>query len=258
MANDLILCDSVQAIVDRFPENKKRIQDYLLDAGHIFFDNPVGSVLSGANGIFQTFALMQSQKQYTKVVKYVSDIEKTRAETAVSLRALDLEGHRLQLEYNAYDRMMSFQETREKNRHQIQQEVLTLYVDRSFQNAVDDITREYQRTRKLLENHRYEAIERISDYTNRSLSAIDKQTREIIRYEEMSCAAYRNEVALAKQRGIDRVDIANKIVMQIMQDHNAMSDSRLQIFLDFIDNMTKPFISFQDYVRLEGKMGRKQ
>ena len=104
----------------------------------------------------------------------------------------------------------------------------------------------------------YEAIERISDYTNRSLSAIDKQTREIIRYEEMSCVAYRNEAALAKQRGIDRVDIANKIVMQIMQDHNAMSDSRLQIFLDFIDNMTKPFISFQDYARLEGKMGRKQ
>ena len=256
MANDLVLCDSVQAIVDAFPENKKKIQDYILEGAHIFFDNPISSVLSGANGIFQTFTLMQAQKQYTKVVKYVTDLQQTRAEATVRMREIDYEEQRLRLQYDAFDRMMSFQETRETNRHQIQQEVLTFYVDRSFQNAVDNITRDYQRTRRALENYRYDAVERISDYTKKTLDGINRQTREIIRYEELTCAAYRNEVAVAKQRGIDRVDIANKVVEKIMQDPYAMSDSQLQIFLDFVDSMTKPFISFQGFVELENKMGR--
>jgi len=256
MANDLILCDSVQAIVDAFPENKRKIQDYILEGVHIFFDGPVGSILSGANGILQTFTLMQAQKQYTKVVKYVTDLQQTRAEATVRMREIDYEERRLQLQYNAFDRMMSFQEAREANRHQIQQEILTLYVDRSFQNAVDGITREYQRTRQVLEDYRYDAIARISDYTKKSLAGINRQTREIIRYEELTCAAYRNEVAVARQRGIDRVDIANKVVERIMMDPNAMSESRLQIFLGFIDSMTKPFISFQGFIDLENKVGR--
>lgn len=48
MANDLILCDSVQAIVDAFPENKRNIQDYVLEGAHILLDGPVGGILSGA------------------------------------------------------------------------------------------------------------------------------------------------------------------------------------------------------------------
>lgn len=150
--------------------------------------------------------------------------------------------------------MMSYQETREANRHQVQQEILTLYVDRSFQTAVDNITREYQQTRQALEDYRYDAVERISDYTKKKLAGIDRQTREIIRYEELTCAAYRNEVAVAKQRGIDRVDIANKVVEKIMLNPSAISDSQLQIFLNFIDSMTKPFISFQGFVDLENKV----
>ena len=254
MANDLILCDSVQAIVDAFPENKRNIQDYVLEGAHILLDGPVGGILSGANGILQTFTLMQAQKQYTKVVKYVTDLQQTRAEATVRLREIDYEERKLQLQYDAFDRMMSYQETREANRHQVQQEILTLYVDRSFQTAVDNITRKYQQTRQALEEYRYDAVERISDYTKKKLAGIDRQTREIIRYEELTCAAYRNEVAVAKQRGIDRVDIANKVVEKIMLNPSAISDSQLQIFLNFIDSMTKPFISFQGFVDLENKV----
>lgn len=256
MSDEIILCDSVQAIVDAFPDNKRKIQDYILEGAHIFFDNPVSSILSGANGIFQTFALMHSQKQYTKVVKYITDLQQTRAEASIKMREIDFQERNLQHQYDAFNRLMTFQETREANRHQLQQEVLTLYIDRRFQKAVDSITKEYQQTRRTLEDNRYEAIERISDYTNRTLSMIDRRTREIIRYEELTCAAYRNEVAIAKQRGISRVDIANKMVEKVMQESNAMSDSRLQIFLDFIDSMTTPFITFQGFIELENKVGR--
>ena len=240
MKNDIVLCDSVQAIVDGFPDNKRKIQDYILEAGHILFDSPLSSIISGANGVFQTFALMQGQKQYTKVVKYVTDLEKTRVEAKVRLREFDLK------------------ELQEKDRYNIQKEILTLYVDRNFQNAVDNITRDYQRTRKVLEQYRYEAVVAVSEYTKSTLAAIDKQTREIIRYEEMICAAYRNETALAKQRGMDRVDIANKVTEKIIQDPNAISDRKLELFLDFIDRLTKPFISFQDFVILEGMMGESK
>ena len=90
MANDLILCDSVQAIVDGFPNNKRKIQDYILETGHLFFNNPISSALNGANGIFQTFTLMQAKNQYTKVVKYVSSIDKTRTEALVRIKELDV------------------------------------------------------------------------------------------------------------------------------------------------------------------------
>ena len=257
MSNELVLCDSVQAIVDYFPDTKKTVADYALDVAHIFFDSPVGSILSGVNGILQTCALMQGRRQYTKVVKYISDINQTRAKATIRMREIDFEEHKLQMQHSAFNRMMDFQETREAHLHQLQQETLTFYVDRQFQNAVDQITREFQRTRQSLENQRKQAIERVSDYTEKALAQIDKQTRDAIRIEESVCAAYRNEVALAKKKGVDRTDIAFKLTNHIIEDGAGIDLQKYEMLLTMIDNLTRyDFITFSDFLNLENKMAR--
>lgn len=257
MSNEFVLCDSVQAIVDYFPDTKKAVADYALDAAHIFFDSPIGGILSGVNGILQTCALMQGRRKYTKVVKYISDINRTRAEATIRMREIDVEERRLQMQYGAFNRMMAFQETQEAHIHQLQQETLTFYVDRQFQNAVDQITMEFQRTRQSLENQRKQAIKRVSDYTEKTLARIDKQTRDAIRIEESVCAAYRNEVALAKKKGIDRTDIAFRLTNHIIENGADIDPQKYEMLLTMIDNLTRyDFITFSEFLNLENKIAR--
>lgn len=45
MANNLVLCDSAQAIVDTSLDNKRKIQDYVLEGAHILLDGPIGGIL---------------------------------------------------------------------------------------------------------------------------------------------------------------------------------------------------------------------
>lgn len=257
MPNELELCDSVQAIMDYFPDTKKAVADYALDAAHIFFDSRIGGILSGVNGILQTCALMQGRRQYTKVVKYISDISQTRAKATIRMREIDLEEHRLQMQYGAFNRVMDFQENHEAHLQQLQQETLTFYVDRQFQNTVDQITRDFQQTRRSLENQRKQAIERVSDYTEKALARIDKQTRDTIRMEESVCTAYRNEVALAKRKGIDRAEIASRLTNYIIEYGAAIDLQKYEMLLTMIDNLTRyDFITFSEFLNLENKMAR--
>lgn len=251
MPEEVKICDSVQGIIECFPENKRTIADYVLEGAHMIFDTPIGGALSGANGILQTIALMQGRRQYSKMVKYISGIEETRAETEVQRLEYEIEREKIRKDLSEFNRMMDFQEIREEHQYQIQKEVLTYYVDRQYQSVVDRITREFQKSAKQLKSERRQTIRQISDYTESALKKIDSRTRDAIRYEEAVCAAYRNETALAMRNGVDRTELANRLTFYVIEKGDKLSEQKMQMLLGTVNQLMKiDFISFSEYLSL--------
>lgn len=60
---------SVQTALEVFPEKKKDNFDRVMEVAHLLMDGTVGTVFSGMNSMFQTYALIQGRRDARKIVK---------------------------------------------------------------------------------------------------------------------------------------------------------------------------------------------
>jgi hypothetical protein len=138
---------AVQAVLDVFPEKKKDGFDRVMDVAHLIMDGTVGTVCSTIDSVFQTYALIQGRRDARRIVKFTSSLEETKVKAAVELRKLDLESQKLD------------------NQYKLQNKVLTLYVDRQYQNTVDQISKSFHQASRNIEDQKYNAIREIDRYT---------------------------------------------------------------------------------------------
>lgn len=230
------LVPSVQAALEIIPERKKDNFDRAMEVAHLFVDGTVGTVCGCVNGLFQTYALMQDRKERNKIVKYAYGYAETKAKAAVEMRRLDI------------------LEQQQRQQYDLKKTILTLYVDKQYQNTVDKLTRSFQAERNRTEQERYHFIKKIDELTLEATHGMDAQYRQILRQEEAICAAYRDVLHEMNAQGISRNQVAMEMLNQTMTNLDKLSDDNFRILIDAITKMTEPtFISFEDFVRMQGE-----
>lgn len=180
---------AVQAVLDVFPEKKKDGFDRVMDVAHLIMDGTVGTVCSTIDSVFQTYALIQGRRDARRIVKFTSSLEETKVKAAVELRKLDLESQKLD------------------NQYKLQNKVLTLYVDRQYQNTVDQISKSFHQASRNIEDQKYNAIREIDRYTQSVTAGMDMRYGKLLREEEMVCGAYREMLHDLNQKGISKIHV---------------------------------------------------
>ena len=224
---------AVQAVLDVFPEKKKDGFDRVMDVAHLIMDGTVGTVCSTIDSVFQTYALIQGRRDARRIVKYTSSLEETKVKAAVELRKLDLESQKLD------------------NQYKLQNKVLTLYVDRQYQNTVDQISKSFHQSSRNIEDQKYYAIQEIDRYTQSVTAGMDMRYGKLLREEEMVCGAYREMLNDLNQKGISKIHAAETICGGIIDNTDRLNDERFALLINVVDKMLEPdFVSFEEYIKM--------
>ncbi len=231
---------SVQTALEVFPEKKKDNFDRVMEVAHLLMDGTVGTVVNVMNAMFQTYALIQGRRDARKIVAYTNSLEEARIKSEVEMKRLDVESQRNWYQYD------------------LQKKMLTLYVDKNFQNTVDQITKSTQVASRKIEIERCRAIKEIDKYTMSVTKGMDWRYREMLRQEEAVCAVYRDFIHDLSRQGISRQKIAAEIGLQAIENSHKLSDSKFKIIYDAIIKMTEPsYVTFDEFVRIHNKIKQK-
>ncbi len=230
---------SAKAYFDIFPEKKKDNFDRAMDIAHLLMDGAVGAVCNCISSVFQSYAIMQGSREIKKIVRYTNNLEEMRIRAAIEMRRLDIEAQR---QWQQYD---------------LQKTTLTLYVDKKFQEAIDQLTIYYRRKSNKTYNERYQAALAVDKYTSRTVSRMDQRYQLMLRQEELACAAYRDALHEVTQSGISRSQVAAEIFKQAIANTDRLSDQKFDTIINAIIKMTEPtFISFGGFVKMHGDLQR--
>lgn len=231
---------SVQTALDVFTESKKDNFDRVMEVAHLLMDGTVGTIVSGMNSMFQTYALIQGRRDARKIVEYTTSLEETKIKAAIEMKRLDVEAQRNWYQYD------------------LQKSTLTLYVDKKYQETVDRISRSVQYVSREIESERCRAIREIDNYTMSVTKGMDFRYREMLRQEEVVCAAYRNFINDLSKQNISKHQIASEIGLRAIENSHKLSDEKFKIVYDAILEMTKPnYVTFDEFVRLHNRIKRK-
>lgn len=211
-----------------------------MDVAHLIMDGTVGTVCSTIDSVFQTYALIQGRRDARRIVKYTSSLEETKVKAAVELRKLDLESQKLD------------------NQYKLQSKVLTLYVDRQYQNTIDQISKSFHQSSRNIEDQKYCAIREIDRYTQSVTAGMDQRYRKLLREEEMVCGAYREMLHDLNQKGISKIHAAEIICGRIIDNTDRLNDERFTLLINIVDKMLEPdFVTFEEYIKMRNDFRRR-
>ncbi len=231
---------SVQTALEVFPEKKKDNFDRVMEVAHLLMDGTVGTVFSGMNSMFQTYALIQGRRDTRKIVKYTKSLEETKIKSEIEMKRLENEAKR---DWYKYD---------------LQKNTLTLYVDKKYQETIDKISRSVQYESRMIEYERCRAIKEIDEYTTSIMKGMNFRYREILKQEEVACAVYRNFISDLSRQKISRQKMASEIGLKAIENSQNLSDEKFKIVFDAILEMTAPdFVTFNEFVELHNRIKRK-
>lgn len=227
MANEII--PSVQTALSLFPQNQKNNFDRAMEVGRLILRSNAGiagTIANGLNSMFQTYALIQARHDIAKIVKYTSAYE-------IEMKRLDNEAKRDLYQYD------------------LQRDVLTLYVDRRYQDYVDRITHEAQRIARNIESVRSQTILAIDEQTKAITVGLNQQYRDMLRQEEAVCAVYRNFIYDLSKQNISRHDLACQLGLQAINNSRTLSERQFEMVMDTVERMTEPrYVTFDQFVGL--------
>lgn len=231
---------SVQTALEVFPEKKKDNFERVMEVAHLLMDGTIGTVVSGMNAMFQTYALIQGRRDARKIVEYTTSLEEAKVKSAIEMKRLDVEAKR---DWYQYD---------------LQKSTLTLYVDKKYQEMIDQISRSAQYASGKIESERCRAIKEIDNYTMSVTKGMDFRHMEMLRQEEIVCATYRNFINDLSKQKISRHKIASEIGLRAIENSHKLNDAKFKIVYDAILEMTKPdYVTFDEFVRLHNRIKRK-
>ena len=128
---------------------------------------------------------------------------------------------------------------------------MTLYVDRKYQNCVDQITQEAQSILRNIESARCQAILAIDEKTRDITKGLNYEYRQILRQEEAVCAVYRFFIQDLSKQNISRHDLAYQLGIHAINNCEALSGQQFQMVMNAVNRMMEPnYVTFDQFVGL--------
>ena len=140
---------------------------------------------------------------------------------------------------------------RDLYQYDLQRDVLTLYVDRRYQDYVDRITHEAQRIARNIESVRSQTILAIDEQTKAITVGLNQQYRDMLRQEEAVCAVYRNFIYDLSKQNISRHDLAYQLGIQAINNCRTLSERQFEMVMNAVERMMEPhYVTFDQFVGL--------
>lgn len=199
----------------------------------------IGSVFQTG---LKTFQVIQNSKYKERAIKYVSNMYEVQKFSELEMKRLEL--------------------AREQNKS------ITLYIDRTFQATIDELSKNYSYNMQKLKNNHEAAIHKINTYAEIELSRINKQYASIISEQESKCVLYRQFLLHMYKSNVTPADLlveGSKQYFQLIQKAYDKGDgdssstqalfNNLSNYINFIGDPNK-FVSFNDFIGLSNYIGR--
>ena len=204
------------------------------------------ATVPGAIGqVFETgikaFQVIRSGRYKVEAVKYVADMYEVQQRAQVEMRRLEVQS--------------------EQNRN------MTLFIEKSFQVQIDELSKEHLYRMRKLDSDRETVIHKIDTYAQIQLKEIDKRYSAIIRENEAKCILYRQMLQDMYEKRLTPADLMREASQQyflLIQKSYARNDGASQStqalfdrLMEFIVFMGDPqqFVSFQDFIERKKVIG---
>ena len=221
------------------PETKfDKILDLIKSLSSGTLVGTVGQVLTTT---IKTCGIVSTEKQRVQAVKYVKDAYEVKCRAEVEMQRLNVES--------------------EKN------SVLTLYIEKSFQNEIDEIQKKHIYDMQGLKDNKDVALYEIDQYARVQLEGIDKKYATIIRANEDVCWLYRRYLDYMRKCNESPAHLIAKYseaYMNIVQNSvfdRSIKMSDVQIGLDqilkllqFLSSTNNYFLPFETFIEQRKQM----
>ena len=218
------LNEAVQTVLELSPANKKKdALDKMIDIGGILFGGPLGTVASAASEAFQNYSLMTMHDQDVKLIKYLTDVEKLKISSETELK-----------------------------KAQMQQESLEIYIDRSFQDAIDEISKSYRKNLSDIRGESARVIREIDAYMQRNINKVNEYQRTVVVHNELACAAYREFLADTLENNVSLLEMASELIDRLIFYSDKFNNTKFLGICGVINGLTQPrdFLHFEDYIKI--------
>lgn len=230
------LIPTVEAVIEKFPVENKTNFDRFLEMAHILKDNTVSTISGAITSVFQTAALMQGRREVRRCIEYVTHMEEMKVQAEVEKKRLEVESEKILL----------------------QSKVLHLYVDRQFQDSVNQIMDYHYQQSQRIEMAGYMAVREIDRYAESVMNRQNEATKRIIRENEAVYAAYTDMINGIYRSGKTPAETAGDIVVQALDKIDKLNDSRFDSIIGIVNKLLEPnFVSFDDYVQIRNSCQRR-
>lgn len=222
---------AVQAVAEYMPPKKDGPFEKFMEVAHLILDHePVNAITHTAECAIQTFGMIRETKYRTQAFQYAAHLEEVRIQAAVEMARLR------------------------------RGEAVRLYIDRQFQNALDEMERSYLEQSSALTNYGTRMMREIDRRVAAAHRGIDLRYVNTIRENEMKCAMYRDFTDHAAREGVELQDVTRLLIRSLAENMNrydgrTVSDVCIVIQEAMRHSKTVPF---EEYLEMEQTIRKKK
>lgn len=188
---------------------------------------PISILAHTVDGAIQNYGMMKEMKYRAKAIKYVAHLEEVRINAQVEISKIQ----------NPNMAMM-------------------MYIDRSFQQALDRMQDSYLSQSYMIEQSRKRMIQEVNSQVESHLGNIDMRYKETVRENELKCAMYRDFVNGSAKDGVTQSDITFFIAKKLIDNMDRYNSRAVASVCDVLKEMMcqNSNISFEEYLNIQKRL----
>ncbi len=224
------LLPAVQAVAEFMPPKKNGIFEKSMEVARLLLQHePISVIAHVVDGAIQNYGMMKEMKYRTKAIKYVTHLEEVRI--------------------NAQMEMVKMQNPNI---------AMMMYIDRSFQQALDQMQDSYLSQSYMIEQSRRRMIQEVNNQVQSHFDNIDKRYIETVRENELKCAMYRDFVHGSTKEGVTQYDVTFFIMKKLADNMDRYNSKAVASVCDVLKEMIcqNSKISFKEYLNIQKRLKR--
>lgn len=224
------LLPAVQAVAEFMPPKKNGVFEKSLEVARLLLEHePISIIAHTVDGAIQNYGMMKEMKYRAKAIKYVTHLEEVQINAQVEMAKMQ----------NPNMAMM-------------------MYIDRSFQQALDCMENSYLSQSNMIEQSRRRMIQEVNNQVQSHLGNIDKRYIDTVRENELKCAMYRDFVNGAAKEGVTQSDITYFIAKKLVDNMDRYNSEAVASVCGVLKEMMcqNSNISFEEYLSMQKRLKR--
>lgn len=218
---------TVRAVAEYMPPRKNGFFQKAMDVAHLILDHePVSVIAHTVDGAIQTFGMIRETKYRVEALKYATHLEEVRINASVEMARIQ------------------------------QSRAIDLYIDHSFQRAIDHMEAAYLEQSTALNNYGRKMIQEIDRRVEAGHQGINRLYVNTVKENEMKCAMYRDFVDRSSKEGIKQRDVTYFLIRKLGENMHRYDSRAVSNVCSVIQEMIRqdPTISFEEYLGLEKRI----
>ncbi len=213
---------TVQAVAEFMPPKKNGIFEKAMEVARLILENePLSIIAHTVDGAIQTYGMTKEMKYRAKAIKYLAHLDEVRINAQLEMSKLQ----------NVNAAMM-------------------MYIDRNFQQTLDNMQYSYLCQSNLIKQSRRHMIQDVDNQVRSHFKDIDQHYINTVRENELKCAMYRDFINESDRNGVTQSDITFFMTKKLIDNMDRFNSKAVCSVCDVLKDMMRqnPKVSFEEYL----------